>query len=335
MNEKEIEVSSGGATLSGTLTLPGTDGRYPAVVMVHGSGPLDRNSNAEGENLDDFKFIAKALADNGIAGFRYDKRGCGKSSGDYTSAGHNDLVVDAMHCLDALSQSSQIDENSLYLLGHSEGCIIAPQVSRQRSAVAGMILLCPFIESIESTLMRQAGQTEKEIALVPGFRGRCYRALLKLRILSPTRQQAQLIRKVMATDDPVVHIGKHRVEAKWLREVIALDPPSIFAASSTPMLLVAGSKDLQCNPQDIFDIAKTTPGPSEAMVIEGMTHILRVDENPASVTGYSDLVDKPMEPAVIDKLIEWVQQRQQQSIGRTQSASAVDEAGCYTAQGEL
>ena len=150
MVEKECSIKSGDAVLKGTACLPKIHGRFPVVLMIHGSGPLDRDENIDGQGLNIFNAIAHHLADNGIASVRYDKRGCGESTGNYYSAGHFDLVEDAVQWFDSLDGFEFCDQKRKYLLGHSEGCIIAPQVNLKRPAVAGMILLAPFIESLET-----------------------------------------------------------------------------------------------------------------------------------------------------------------------------------------
>lgn len=306
MHEQEVKIESGEVTLIGTLCLPEKVGIFPSVLMVHGSGPLDRNENVKGQNLNIFNAIAHALADRGIASLRYDKRGCGSSSGDFMTAGHSDLIQDAVCCLDTLAQSESVSCKSLYILGHSEGCIIAPQVSQRRPSVSGLILLCPFIERMESVLVRQAAQLEKEIDSMPGISGFLYRALSKL-IGRPRSSQQRLIRKVRETNLPVVRSGLAQRPAKWLREMLELDTESIFRSTRTPMMLIAGEKDLQCDPQDIFRIADVAQSQSETLLVDGMTHLLRVDENPATLLGSARLSSQALEPVIIEKAIQWIQ----------------------------
>lgn len=305
MHTEEVEILSDGAVLAGTLTAPDSTGEYPAVLMVHGSGPLDRNENIKGQELNIFNTLAFALADHGIASLRYDKRGCGDSTGDYLSAGHADLVLDAERCLDTLARSALVTNDSLFILGHSEGCIIAPQISHNRPSVAGLILLCPFMEPLEPVLLRQAAQLEQELDLLSGMAGFFYRVLFRF-VGRPRATQQRLIRKVRETDSPVVRVGLSPHPAKWLREMLALDPEAVFAATKISLLLVGGEKDLQCNPDDIFRIAETAQGHAQTCLVEGMTHLLRVDENPASLVGSSKLSSEPMEDAVIDKTIQWI-----------------------------
>src|SRR5688572_10197161 len=171
MIEKEITIESSGLDLSGTVCLPEQEGRFPLVLMIHGTGPLDRDENMPGQQLNVFNAIAHCLVEEGIASLRYDKRGCGKSSGDYYRAGHFDLINDAIHWFDFLKESDFCDPDRIFLLGHSEGSIIAPQVSLKRSTVAGLILLCPFLDHMESIMLKQAAQLQREFEGPPGLGG--------------------------------------------------------------------------------------------------------------------------------------------------------------------
>lgn len=302
MHEQEIKIQSGDAVLVGTLCTPDAMKRFPAVLMVHGSGPLDRNENMKGQQLNIFNSIAHELADYGVASLRYDKRGCGDSSGDFMSAGHADLVEDAVNCLDVMARSEGISVDDLYILGHSEGCIIAPQVSLQRPSIAGLVLLCPFIERLEPILVRQAAQLKKEINSKKGISGFLYRSLFNLF----DRPVATQLRKVRETDSPVVRIGLFRQPAKWFREMLELNTEAIFASTRTSMILIAGEKDLQSNPQDIFRIAETAQGQSQTLLIEGMTHLLRGDENPATLMGAGRLSSEPVEAVLLQELVKWI-----------------------------
>lgn len=305
MHEREVTIQSGEVALVGTLCTPYATGQFPAVLMVHGSGPLDRNENMKGQQLNIFNAIAHALAVHGIASLRYDKRGCSKSSGNFMNSGHSDFVQDAAQCLDYLAASESVYQDKLFILGHSEGCIIAPQVSLQRPSVVGLVLLCPFIERLESVLLRQAEQIEKEIDSLRGVAGVFYRTLFRI-FGNPPALQQRLIRKVRETESAVVRFALFRQPAKWIREMLELDTDAIFASTRTPMLLIAGEKDLQCNPQDIFGIAETAQSQSETVLVEGMTHLLRVDENPATIMGAARLSGEPLESVVSERTIHWI-----------------------------
>lgn len=102
LNE-EVTFLSDELSLSGTLSVPKGNSLLPCVIMVHGSGAQDRDGNISGFNTEIFKYIAEYLAQQGIASFRYDKRGCGKSEGDFKIAGLSEMVEDACAAIDHIS----------------------------------------------------------------------------------------------------------------------------------------------------------------------------------------------------------------------------------------
>lgn len=110
--------------LAATLTLPDSTGLFPAVVLIAGSGPNDRDETLFGHKP--FLVISDVLTRGGFAVLRYDKRGVGGSTGDYSKATIQHFAEDAHAAVEYLRQRREIDRSYIGLLGHSEGGIIAP-----------------------------------------------------------------------------------------------------------------------------------------------------------------------------------------------------------------
>jgi uncharacterized protein len=305
ITEEDVTLDTHAGTLSGTLCLPGDRKARTVVLMVHGTGPLDRDENMAGQHLDIFNSIARFLAARGIASVRYDKRGCGRSAGDYHRAGHSDLVDDAVCWVDAMAKPDFCGSARVIVLGHSEGSIIAPQVSAVRRSVNGLILLCPFLEDVESILIRQAAQIEQECRTATGFRATMRSFWLQLNGVSVTGQK-KLIRKIKCSEKDTFRIGFQRVPARSLREMMQLDPRAILANVSCPTLLLGGEKDLQCDPADISRIAGLVKAPVEAHVIPDLTHVLRKTDLPPSILGSTELLREPMDSAVPEFIASWL-----------------------------
>jgi len=304
MIEHELRIDAHGNRLSGTVCRPVEPGALPVVLMIHGTGPLDRDENMSGQRLDVFNTIARRLAASGIASVRYDKRGCGRSTGNYLSAGQTDLLADAIAWIDALSTQSFCTGRSIFLLGHSEGCLIGPRASLERPHVAGLLLLCPTLAPIETVLMRQAAHIEREIDAMPAFRGSIYRLLVKL-LGRPTRRQRRLIDRVVSTESTTLRVGLQPIAVKSLRELLALDARAIFEQVRCPMLLIGGAKDLQCDPADVAAIASLSDR-AEAHIVPDLTHILRRDDRPPSFFGYAQLLRAPVDPKVLELIESWL-----------------------------
>ena len=298
-------IRTDGAELAGELTLPNESGQVPTVIMIHGSGPLDRNENTRGQSLNIFNTFAEHLCATGIASFRYDKRGCGKSSGDYFLAGHRDLVDDASACVDALGREERCDPERVYVLGHSEGTIIAAQLAARHPALAGLVLLCPFVEPMDSILRRQARQMRDDLANATGIRRLLYASVFAV-LGDPVENQEKLLARLRATDDPTFRVMLQKVNARWLRELIALDSEQIYSQLKTSVLAIGGEKDIQCLPDDVAKIAEVSPSDVSTHVIANLTHLLRFESDEPSFLNYGKLLKRPMENLVCELVSNWI-----------------------------
>ena len=126
-------------TLAGTLTLPTKEGNYPAVILITGSGPQNRDEEMLGHKP--FLVISDHLTKNGIAVLRYDDRGFGQSTGDFKSGTSGDFATDVESAISYLKTRKEINRNKIGLVGHSDGAMIAPMVAAKSQDVAFVVLL--------------------------------------------------------------------------------------------------------------------------------------------------------------------------------------------------
>ncbi len=162
--EKEVEIK-GKYSLVGTLATPErNEDTVPAVLLIPGSGQIDRDGYVENmkfaTNL--YKDLAHLVTSLGFISLRVDKRGVGKSGGDFFETGMWDLVEDIEKCLGFLQEQSHVDPERIVILGHSEGCILATAVNA-RNPVDGLILLSGAAETVEEALQRQRKILVEEI----------------------------------------------------------------------------------------------------------------------------------------------------------------------------
>ncbi|MEJ2280265.1 MAG: alpha/beta hydrolase [Candidatus Lokiarchaeota archaeon] len=158
MQEQEIKFNSNGTELAGTLTFPSTSGTFPGVLLIPGSGKVDRDENHKKMKINAFFEISHYLAQNGIASLRYDKRGVGQSGGNYYTTGFYEGVQDALAAIEYLKHQENIQPKNIFILGHSEGSIIATRLAGIGTEVAGIILLSGTAQSGEAVLKWQATQ---------------------------------------------------------------------------------------------------------------------------------------------------------------------------------
>jgi dienelactone hydrolase len=157
-HERAVTVGHAPWALPGTLTLPNGRGPFPAVVLVAGSGPDDRNETVGAD--EPFRDIAWGLASRGIAVLRYDKRTLvygAKIAALTQFTVQDEFVTDAKAAVSLLSGLPRIDHHHIYVLGHSEGGMMAPEIARQDSHVAGIIIAAgptrPFVDVYVSQIV--------------------------------------------------------------------------------------------------------------------------------------------------------------------------------------
>ena len=130
MITKEIHFASGAIQIEGTILSPDSDGRFPAVLLVPGSGQVDRDENHRTIRINAFREIAEFLAKHNVATVRYDKRGVGSSGGNYRETGLHDNASDALAAIGYLKTRDDIQPDRIFLLGPSEGAVIAAKAMR-------------------------------------------------------------------------------------------------------------------------------------------------------------------------------------------------------------
>ncbi len=171
---QEVVYQNGDIDLAGTLTLPSTTGTYPTVVLVTGSGPLNRDSDIFGFPV--FGILADHLTRNGIAVLRSDDRGVGGSTGDVTLANLEDYAGDVVAAIEFLKTHPNVDGSQIGLIGHSQGALVSAIASATSSDVAFVVMLAgqtlgypELLESQVEAILRAEGAPEEfvqaEIAL--------------------------------------------------------------------------------------------------------------------------------------------------------------------------
>lgn len=143
-------------TLSGTLTLPFEKEKFPVVILVGGYGKIDRNAKTLGHKY--FLVLADYLTREGIGVLRFDKRGVGKSSGDFKMATSIDLARDVSAAVDFLKQRQDVDTQKIGLIGHSEGGLVSAIVCAERKDIAFAVLMAPALAITLEDIVYHAGR---------------------------------------------------------------------------------------------------------------------------------------------------------------------------------
>lgn len=293
--EVQVRFDSDGLTLAGTFT----DVAAPvaAVLVVTGSGKIDRDSNARAIKVGVTKAVAQALAGVNAASLRYDKRGIGASGGDYRRAGMADNLADARAGLDWLA--GRLPGVPLLVAGHSEGTMYAAQLAASDPRVAGAVLLAAPARSGERIIDYQI---ETVVPRLPPV----VKAITRLIRYDVARGQHKRVERLKASTGDVIRVGGVRANARWWRGFLSYDPAADLARITVPVLAITGGHDLQVPPEDVDAIGRLVRGPFEGHVAGDLSHLLRPDPESVGPRGYRREVRQPVSPEALDLITAWV-----------------------------
>jgi hypothetical protein len=295
--------------LSGTLTTPDlSDSRFPAILLIAGSGNGDRDGNQKKLEMNIYKDLADFFTAEGFVTLRYDKRGIGQSGGSFLETGVFDLIDDAVDCVRFLKSHPKVDPERILIVGHSEGAIIAPAVYKE-IPVAGLVLLAGAADANRNISAMQTEQLYKELEQKRGIMGWFYRTFNLSKKVK--KQNEKLISRIMESDKDVMRIKGMKQNAKWLREFMNFDISDYLAGVTCPVLAITGEKDIQVPPEDAKRIAEAVPGEAEWHIIPDMNHIFRKFEGEHTILGimkeYKAKLKEPIDKDLLDTMSTWLE----------------------------
>jgi uncharacterized protein len=315
-----------GIQLAGTLTIPAGKGPFPAVVLVTGSGPQDRNEELMGHKP--FLVVADYLSRNGIAVLRYDDRGTAGSKGDFAAATTMDFADDAEAAFTFLAARREVDPKRVGIVGHSEGGIIAPIVASRNPAVSFIVLLAGpglrgdrLLAAQGAAIARAGGSSEKDIQSGAELNGKLYAIAEKQGSSADLLAEAKAAFNA-AIDGSSALTQKQKDDAKanadqiigplftpWFRAFLLLDPAQYLSKVSVPVLALNGTKDLQV-PVDVdlpaIEAALKAGGNASYKLVklDGLNHLFQ-----HAGTGLPDEYGKITEtfaPEALAALRDWI-----------------------------
>lgn len=292
-SEIQLEVGVEPWVLPGVLTLPEGAGPFPAVVLVHGSGPNDRDETIGGNRP--FRDLAWGLASAGIAVLRYDKRTHVHGASVPSDIGLEDeVIVDALEALELTRVQKGVDPERVFLLGHSLGGILAPRIGTRDGSVAGILVLAaparPFFEVL-------TGQLEYLATLEPDPNSEA-RAHLDSLISTVAR-----VRRGELPDDQVV-LG---APPPYWREVAEVNPVEDAAEVSVPLFVLQGGRDYQSTPEDLVvweEALQGSPGFSSKLYPD-LGHLFTSGTGTATPEEYVTVVGH-VAGEVVSEIAEWI-----------------------------
>jgi uncharacterized protein len=305
-------------SLAGTLTLPSGPGPFPAAILLSGSGPHDRDESLVGHRP--FLVLADHLTRKGIAVLRFDKRGVGKSTGDYANATMEDFTGDAEAALAYLKTRKEIDATKTGLIGHSEGGLIAPMVATHSQTVTWIVLLAaPGLKGEDVLLLqselilRTAGVNDGEVARTLAFNKQTYTFVRQEK--DPVVLEAKLNDLVQSTSTgaalppAAIQSQVRLLVSPWFRFFLDYDPVPTLQKTLCPLLALNGERDLQIPPKEnLAKIQKALQdgGNSDFQTTElpGLNHLFQHCPT-GSPTEYGGILET-MAPEALNAVSDWV-----------------------------
>ena len=295
---REVAFGPAGRTLPGTLLLPKSSAakrRFPVVVMVRGSGPQDRDETVSGTRV--FRDLAEGLADRGIASLRYEKRTKARPQdfgGAYTI--DDETTDDAVAAVAFLKTQPRIDPKRIYIVGHSQGAMMAPRIAQHAAGLAGIVLMAAPARPLEDILLDQ----NNYMAMGDGKVDTKERTQL-----DALKQAIADVKKIDAHTPPTSKFLLDLPASYWLN-LKGYDAVAVAKSIRQPLLVLQGDRDFQVTAPD-WKRWQATFGTSKRATIKhypALNHLFVAGSGRSSIAEYSKHAH--VEAQVIADIAGWI-----------------------------
>jgi dienelactone hydrolase len=296
--ERDVTVGEGEWKLPGTLTVPVGTGPFPAAVLVHGSGPNDRDETVGGTKV--FKDLAEGLASRGIVVLRYEKRTLqyrARIAGIARFTVQEETVDDAIKAIALVRAQAEVNGGRVFVIGHSLGAYVAPRIAEQDGKLAGLVLMAGNVRPVEDLMVEQVtymGATGTEPDSAKVFQAQ----------LDKAKAFQANVKKLEPGDEDSPALGGVPV-AYWV-DLKGYDPAAAAKKLGIPMLILQGERDYQVTMAD-FAMWKAAVGSAKGVVMmsyPALNHLFVAGEGKSLPAEYA----KPghVAPPVIDDIAKFV-----------------------------
>ena len=333
-NSEEVVFENDGNIFSATLTYPLGQGKFPAVVLISGSGPQTRDEEIAGFKI--FKTIAHHLTQNGIAVLRYDDRAYGKSIGkSVDESTTEEFAGDVISAVRYLRTRNNIDESKIGLIGNSEGGIVAPLAAVNYPDIAFIVLMAgtgvkgiDVLREQSRLIMKADNASDKEIDAYIAMIEMIHDALKKNSPLDEIKEkikqdiidnfeyipaeQRKNIKDKYKYAETVAEITISRFNTRWMKFFLDYDPYDVLTRVKCPVLVLFGEKDLQVSPKQNRKfieeaLSKSQCKDYEILILPDANHLFQKALT-GSPTEYTNLA-REFVPGFLDIITEWIKRR--------------------------
>jgi pimeloyl-ACP methyl ester carboxylesterase len=281
--DQSVTIPSVGFNLAGTITAPAAPGPHPAVILIAGSGPTDRDETVAGIPI--FGQLARDLVAAGYVVVRYDKRGVGQSGGRAESATIADYAEDARQVLLWLEKRKEVNKERIALVGHSEGALVAMLTAgRERGKVGAMVLIAGPSTSGDKVVLEQQKLLLSKMPIDDAQRAE--------KIALQEKINTAVIKGTGWTDLP--EAARRIADTPWFYSFLTFNPEKAMNDTRQPVLIVQGELDTQVAPHHADALAqfardrKGAKAAVEVVKVPGINHLL-VPAKTGDISEYNTL----------------------------------------------
>lgn len=283
INKDEISINQ---YVTGSLLVPFSEEASPLVIIIQGSGPTDRNGNQPRMTNNSLKMLAKGLAKNGIASFRYDKRLSKMKELGITESElrFDDFVTDAESVLDYFEEKEKF--NKIIVLGHSQGSLVGMLAAKNKADA--FISVAGAAQPIDSILIEQIGKQ------MPSLEQEIRDSFHELR-------KTDTITKINPMLAPILRPSVQPFLLSWMR----FDPVAEIKKLEIPVLIINGTRDLQIGTLAAKALFAARPKAKLAL-LKNMNHVLKKIEEPTANLASYNKPKKPLHPKLVPAIVAFI-----------------------------
>ena len=324
-----FENSQAEVLLAGTLTMPEQTGNYPAVVLITGSGPQNRDEELFGHKP--FLVLSDYLTRNGIAVLRFDDRGTAASTGDFSSATSVDFATDVAAAVQYLQSRPEIDKSKIGLIGHSEGGIIAPMVAADSDDIDFIVMLAGTgIRGDKLLLAQQAligeasGMSVSQLSENDMLSKKVFEIMLKDQSDEELKEDisnhmTQVYRNIPSENIPngmseekFVQAQVNQMTSPWMQYFVKYDPAPALEKVNCPVLAINGEKDLQVPAKENLEAIKSgleKGGNTQVTIMElpGLNHLFQNADT--GLPGEYVEIEETFSPIAMEVVLNWIKEQ--------------------------
>ena len=326
--EEEVtyENEEAGIKLAGTLTLPHSEGPFPAVILITGSGGQDRNETVCGHRP--FLVLADYLTRKGIAVLRVDDRGVGGSTGNLLESTSEDFAGDVLTGVNYLKGRKEVNPKKIGLIGHSEGGIIAPIAAVRSSDVAFIVLMAGTGLTVEEIiylqgdlLLKTVGVSDEVLALQRTSSEQIFEIIKNEKDNKIAKKK---IRKIMTdilaklskeekdalgASEATMEIQLKKLLSRWFRFFLTYDPKTALMKVKCPVLAINGQLDLQVPPKEnlsAIEEALKTGGNTNYTIQELPKHNHLFQRAQTGAISEYAKIEETISPIALKAITQWI-----------------------------